>query len=93
MRRDAIIKKMVKDLPFCVGEYVAPYNADNRQKYGDTVVILGICDDYTKFGKKEEWPSSDVPMIIQAYSEKAQTNFFCTPGFLKVLSKDAKVTQ
>lgn len=81
---------MVADLSYCVGEYVAPHNKANQDKYGDTVVVTNICDDYTKYGKKEPWPQNDTPMIIQAFSAKNQTHFFCTPAFLKPLTKEVK---
>ncbi len=80
--RDARIKALVKNLSYVEGEYVSPLTQAGRDKWGEQVVVEKICDSYAKMGKDEEWPANNTPFLITAWSDKENTRFFCTPGYL-----------
>lgn len=82
-RRDAIIREMVAKLPYKAGDWTSPVDAKDVEKYGTRILIEAVCDSYAKFGKGEDWPKHDFPMIIHAFSEKNNNRFTCTPNFLQ----------
>lgn len=83
--RDDIIKKLYKDCPYNVSD-MTTVNSDDLQlveDYGD-VEVLHICKNIFDFGKKTAWPEEgDNPLIVTAYSKKADRRFFCTTNYLK----------
>jgi hypothetical protein len=82
VRRDRVIKKLVAEMPYCLGEWVQPADRQAVDTYGDEILIEGVCDTYGKMGRKEKWPEHDNPMIISAYSKKNDLHFHCTVNFL-----------
>lgn len=82
-RRDNVIKNLLKDLKYKEGDHVKPWNQKGVDEMGDDCVVIKICDSYAKFGKTEEWPVKDSPlMLVHAFSNKTKTNFHCTPQYL-----------
>jgi hypothetical protein len=80
--RNAIIKSLLKDLPYSVGDLVKPYSEAEQCTWGDDVVVETIASDTAQLGRDYEWPDNDSPMLIGAYSKKKDVRFFCTPSFL-----------
>lgn len=81
-RREAIIKGLVKDLPYKLGDIVIPSDDSEYEKIGD-LRVTAIADTYAKFGKKEKWPDNDVPMIIHVWCDKQKQVYFCSTNYLK----------
>lgn len=83
--RDDIIKKLYKECKYYVGDttYVDSTDAQLVEDYGD-VEVLHICKNIFDFGKKTAWPEEGHnPLIVTAYSKKADRRFFCTTNYLK----------
>lgn len=82
LRRDKIIRAMVKDIKYKVGDVCTPHDKKLYDEYGKDIEVTGICDTYVKYGRDEKWPKNDTPMIVHARSIKTGTNFICTPEWL-----------
>lgn len=81
-RRDRIIRALTKDLPYKEGDRVYIKREKDREKYGEEIYISKIVRTYGGFGKGEEWPKSDVPMVVHCYSKDKDIQFFCTPNYV-----------
>ncbi len=81
MRRDKVIKDLVKDFKHVVGAEVEPNNEDDVKKWGKCT-IMGICSQYIHLEKDFKWPKNDNPMIITASSEHGEV-FYATTNFFK----------
>ena len=80
-RRDTIIKGLVKNLPYSVGDICQPTTDKGKQEYGKCK-ILHIATTYAALGKDYEW-KGDNPMIVHAKGVDKNIVFFCTTDFLE----------
>lgn len=82
--RDDLIKKLYKECPYNIGDFTVVDSTDQNvvDEYGD-VEVLHICKSIFDFGKRSEWPAEGNPLIVTAYSKKANRHFFCTTNYLK----------
>ncbi len=81
MRRDKVVKDLVKDFKHVVGSRVEPKNDADVTKWG-TCTVIGICSEYIHLEKDHKWPKNDNPMIITASSESGEI-FYATTNFFK----------
>jgi len=81
MRRDRVIKDLVKTFKHAVGAKVEPHNADDFKKWG-LCTIMGICSEYIHLEKDFKWPKNDNPMIITASSDTGEI-FYATTNYFK----------
>lgn len=86
VRKNAIIKELIGKIDYSEGDYTQPAAKENIEKYGTTILVESICDNYTKLGNTV-WPDNDMPMLITAYSVDTKERFFCTPNFLEPILK------
>lgn len=86
-RRDEIVRKLVKDCPYSVGETVEVNSDPGKEKYGATALVMGIAQNYIQLGK-EEWPEGDNPLIVHARADD-DTEFFCTVNYLRPIINKA----
>jgi hypothetical protein len=86
--REARIKEMLSGISYVEGETVTPYIQAERDKWGDRLTVEKICDSYAKFGKNEDWPKSNSPMIITVYNSITRVRFHCTPAYVIPLNAD-----
>ncbi len=80
--RDAIIKQLVKEAEFKVGDVCVPKSTAEYNKYGE-LTVQAICDSYSKFGVYEEWPDNDNPLLVSCISSKTQGVVWTTVNYLK----------
>jgi hypothetical protein len=81
LRRDKVIKDLVKGFKHVVGAKVAPKNDADFDKWG-MCQIIGICSEYIHLEKDFKWPKNDNPMIITASSENGEI-FYATTNYFK----------
>jgi hypothetical protein len=81
LRKDKVIKDLVKDFKHVVGSVVYPKTEEGFKRWGKCQV-LGICSEYIHLEKDFKWPKDDNPMIITASSETGEI-FYATTNFFK----------
>lgn len=82
MRRDRVIKKLLDEAGYKVGDIVECSIVSAREKYGD-IKVEKMLDSYIKMGKDEKWPESDCPFLVTCFSEKENIRFTCTVHYLR----------
>lgn len=84
VRRNDIIKGLYLDCPYDEGDIVYPAKYEDFLKYG-AVKIVGVCDDYSKFGFDVKWAKNDNPMIVTfSVCDDLDKTMFCTTNYLSV---------
>lgn len=86
--RDNCIKEMVKNLPYVEGELVTPHSEAERELRGKILIVEKICDSYAKYGKNENWPENNNPMVITVYNMDTKVRFICTPKYVVPINAD-----
>jgi hypothetical protein len=81
LRRDKVIKDLVKEFKHVVGDEIEPKHEDDLKKYG-VCKVLGICSEYIHLEKDFKWPKNDNPMIITASSDNGEI-FYATTNYFK----------
>lgn len=80
-RRDKIIKELVKEFPYKVGDYIIPQKEEDQKKWGKCTV-LAICSEYIHLSKDDKWPKNDNPLIVTVSAETGEI-FFATTNYFK----------
>lgn len=80
-RRQNKILELVSKINYKEGDITKPALECNIPSYGSQIKVEKICDSYTKWGRSE-WPSSDMPHLVVAYSLDKNIRFSCTANFL-----------
>lgn len=81
-RRDAICRALGKECLFREHDIIVPWSEKERDEMGDCRVTY-IADTYVKFGKHNDWPENDNPMIVTIWSDKQKKSFVCTATYGK----------
>jgi hypothetical protein len=79
-RREDIVTEAYKQCVFNVGDTFYPYSYSEFEEYG-ACMVRGKCYTYTQM-EKDEWPATDSPLIILAYSRKKNDTFLCNVEFM-----------
>lgn len=85
-KRQKIIDDLNREHAFKPGDEVKCYSLETQEKFGKDLVINKIVTSYGQI--KDNWPDTDVPLILHVYSRDKKMNFFCTSGY--VIPKDQK---
>lgn len=84
-RRDKIIRSQFAACKYKEGDVVKLTKVSEATKYGHEIQVITIIKNYAQFGKQEQWPENDLPMIVYAKSKDKDLYFFCTVGYLEPL--------
>ena len=79
--RQAIIDNLVAKCKYKVGDMVKCHTIEEEHLTGKEIVVEKIVTSYGQI-KFEQWPDSNVPKIVTAYSRDKDKRFLCTPAYL-----------
>lgn len=81
LRRDKIIKDLVKEFKHKPGDELVPKHQDDVDKWGKCTMI-SIVNDYIHMEKDHKWPKNDNPLILTVSAESGELFYATTNYFL-----------
>jgi len=82
MRRDHIIKTLLSEVNYKIGDTVVPADKTIAQQ---KATVIDIVKNYCEFNSDYKWPKSDNPLIVTCQKEDGHI-YTCTTNYLEKAS-------
>ena len=79
MKRDHIIKTLLSEIDYKIGDEVVPANPEVEKK---KATVIDIVKNYCEFNSDYKWPKSDNPLIVTCMTED-KCIYTCTTNYVK----------